>query len=277
MLLNLSPDALSDTLQRTERGLELRMLCLKNVHVAVEDKPIVRGVSLAIKPREIHVVMGPNGSGKSTLAYALAGHPHYTITDGKVELDNEALAEKSPDDRAKSGLFLAFQYPMAIDGVSVLQFLKTAYESVHGPIAENKSLGSLIAFRDQVQALAKQLGLPAEMLNRSINSGFSGGEKKRVEILQLLVLKPKYAILDETDSGLDIDSIKLAALGVKQAIKEFDMGCLVITHYQRILKYLKPTHVHVMMGGKLVQSGGLELVKQLEKEGYKKWTKSTSD
>jgi Fe-S cluster assembly ATP-binding protein len=251
------------------------MLKLNSVHVSVEEKAIVKDLNLIIKPREIHVVMGPNGSGKSTLAYALAGHPHYSMTNGEVTLDGNKLTEASPDERAKTGLFLAFQYPVAVDGVSVLQFLKTSFESIHGPIADHKKFGSLVSFRDHVLSLAQQLGLPAEMLNRSINSGFSGGEKKRVEILQLLVLKPKYAILDETDSGLDIDSIKLAALGVKQAIKEFSMGCLVITHYQRILKYLKPDVVHVMVAGEIVETGAVELVKKLEKEGYKKWVRAS--
>jgi Fe-S cluster assembly ATP-binding protein len=251
------------------------MLQLKSVHVSVEEKDIVKNLNLTIKPGEIHVIMGPNGSGKSTLAYALAGHPHYTMTKGEVTLDGKALSQASPDERAKAGLFLAFQYPVAVEGVSVLQFLKTSFESIHGPIADHKKLGSLVAFRDHVLSFAKQLGLPAEMLNRSINSGFSGGEKKRVEILQLLVLQPKYAILDETDSGLDIDSIKLAAMGVKQAIKEFNMGCLVITHYQRILKYLRPDFVHVMVSGSIVESGNVELVKKLEKEGYKQWIKAS--
>lgn len=249
------------------------MLQIHDFHVAVEDKPIVRGVSLAIKPKEIHVIMGPNGSGKSTLAYALTGHPHYSVTGGTVTIDSVELSDKTPDERAKAGLFLAFQYPVAVEGVSVLQFLKTAYESIHGPISADKSFKSLVMFRDHVLAMAKKLGLPADMLNRSINSGFSGGEKKRVEILQLLVLKPKYAILDETDSGLDIDSIKLAAKGVKQAVTQYHMGCLVITHYQRILKHLKPTHVHVMVAGKIVETGDATLVKRLEKQGYQQWGK----
>jgi len=243
------------------------MLELKNLHANVDTKAILRGIDLRIKAKEIHAVMGPNGSGKSTLAYTLAGHPHYELTSGQILLDKKHLETMSPNERAQAGLFLAFQYPVTIEGVSVQNFLKTAHDTLHG-----KSQ-TVLEFRRQLEAQAQQLGISSQLLARSLNDGFSGGEKKRVEVLQVLTLKPKFAIFDETDSGLDIDSIKLAALGIKKAIDHYQTGCLIITHYQRILKYLKPSHVHVMVKGKIVESGGVELVKRLEKEGYKKWTK----
>lgn len=239
------------------------MLQLKNIHVNVEEQSIVKGIDMSIQSGDIHAIMGPNGSGKSTLAYTLAGHPHYQLTKGTITLDGDDLSDASPDERAQAGMFLAFQYPITIEGVSVQNFLKRAHDAIHG-----KS-GTVLEFRNQLQQTAKTLGIKPEMLTRSLNDGFSGGEKKRVEILQMLTLKPKIAILDETDSGLDIDSIKLAAQGIKQAVKEANTGCLVITHYQRILEYLKPDRVHVMIDGKIVKSGSSTLVRQLEKTGYK--------
>lgn len=241
------------------------MLKLTNLHVKVDSKPILKGIDLTINPGEVHTVMGPNGSGKSTLAYTLAGHPHYQLTQGTILIDNTHLEESSPDERAKAGLFLAFQYPVTIEGVSVQNFLKTAHDTLWGKSA------TVLEFRKQLESQAKKLGIQPELLSRSLNDGFSGGEKKRVEVLQVLTLKPKIAIFDETDSGLDIDSIKLAANGIRQAIADFNTGCLLITHYQRILKYVKPDFVHVMINGKIIQTGDMSLVSQLEKSGYSQW------
>lgn len=241
------------------------MLRLTNLHVSIDNKPILKGIDLAINPGEIHVIMGPNGSGKSTLAYSLAGHPHYQLTKGTILIDNIHLEDSSPDERAKAGLFLAFQYPVTIEGVSVQNFLKTAHDTLWGKTK------SVLEFRKQLESQAKKLGIQPDLLSRSLNDGFSGGEKKRVEVLQVLTLKPKYAIFDETDSGLDIDSIKLAAQGINQAIDQFNTGCLIITHYQRILKYLHPDFVHVMVNGKIIKTGDVNLVTQLEKSGYSQW------
>lgn len=241
------------------------MLRLTNLHVSIDNKPILKGIDLAINPGEIHVIMGPNGSGKSTLAYSLAGHPHYQLTKGSIVLNKIHLEDSSPDERAKAGLFLAFQYPVTIEGVSVQNFLKTAHDTLWGKTK------SVLEFRKQLESQAKKLGIQPDLLSRSLNDGFSGGEKKRVEVLQVLTLKPKYAIFDETDSGLDIDSIKLAAQGINQAIDQFNTGCLIITHYQRILKYLHPDFVHVMVNGKIIKTGDVNLVTQLEKSGYSQW------
>lgn len=242
------------------------MLSLKKLHISVDHKPIVKDLSLTIKPKEIHAVMGPNGSGKSTLAHTLAGHPHYSLDQGKVILNKKDLTQESPDVRAQSGLFLAFQYPVEIDGVSVQNFLKTAYDSIH-----QEKIQKVLSFRKTLQIYAGKLGLDPEFLSRSLNVGFSGGEKKRVEVLQMLALKPKIAVLDETDSGLDIDSIKLAAKGINQTIQDNQTGVLLITHYQRILEFVKPTHVHIMVDGRIVQSGGLGLVIAVENSGYQQF------
>lgn len=232
---------------------------------------ILKGLSLKVKPGELHAVMGPNGSGKSTLAYVLAGHPHYEVTGGGVSLDEKDILSETPDQRAKAGLFLAFQYPVAISGVSVQNFLRAAYEQ-RFPEAKKKAGYSVLKFRQQLSREAEKLGISQDFLKRSVNEGFSGGEKKRLEILQMIVLKPKYAILDETDSGLDIDSIKLVAEGVKRTIKEEKTGAILITHYQRILDYLEPDFVHVMVKGKIVESGNKNLVKSLEKKGYRQFS-----
>jgi Fe-S cluster assembly ATP-binding protein len=243
------------------------MLTVKNLHVSLNDGPtILNGVDLSIKPGEIHAIMGPNGSGKSTLAYALAGHPFYHLDQGQIKLNQQDLSDLTPDQRAQAGLFLAFQYPVTIEGISVQNFLKSAYDHLH----PQNGFTSVLKFRQHLADITTQLDLDPEILKRSLNDGFSGGEKKRVEVLQMLTLKPKVAIFDETDSGLDIDSIKIAAAGINQAVTDFNTGCIVITHYQRILEYIKPDHVHVMIKGKIARSGGPALVKELEKSGYKK-------
>lgn len=238
------------------------MLKISNLHVSVEGKSILKGVDLVVKPGEVHAIMGPNGSGKSTLAYVLAGHPRYEVASSKLTLDGKDLLEMTPDQRAKAGLFLAFQYPVAVDGVSVEKFLRSASEAIMG-----KKTGAL-EFRKYLTEEAKKLGVKEELLKRSLNQGFSGGEKKRVEILQLLVLKPKYAILDETDSGLDVDALRSVAKGIMLNAQR-KIGMIVITHYQRILKHIKPDFVHVMKDGKIVESGDKNLAEKVEKKGYK--------
>ncbi len=245
-------------------------LQLTNLAVSIDEKHILKGVSLTLKPGELHAIMGPNGSGKSTLAYALAGHPSYTILpDSKVTLDGEDIIELSPDERAQKGLFLAFQYPVEVPGVSVQNFLRQAYQARFAD-QPKRLFKTVLAFRKHLQAIADELKINQDFLKRGLNEGFSGGEKKQLEILQLAVLEPKYVILDETDSGLDIDAIKKVAQAVAVLQKKFSLGVLVITHYQRILQYLKPDVVHVLVAGKIKQSGGPELVEELEKTGYTK-------
>ncbi|HYD35033.1 MAG TPA: Fe-S cluster assembly ATPase SufC [Vitreimonas sp.] len=246
-------------------------LRVRNLRASIEDTEILKGIDLSVKPGEIHAVMGPNGSGKSTLAYTLAGHPSYEIAEGsEVSLDGEDVLEMSPDERANAGLFLAFQYPIEIPGVKVQNFLRMAYEARFVD-QEDKKFPSVLKFREHVEKLADELEVNKELLKRGLNEGFSGGEKKRLEILQMAVLEPKYAILDETDSGLDIDAIKAVAHGVKKIVSKYNTGIVVITHYQRILEYLKPDFVHVLVKGKIAQSGSGELVDKLEKQGYKEW------
>lgn len=243
---------------------------IKNLEVVVEGKQVVRGIDLVVKPGEVHAIMGPNGSGKSTLAYALAGHPAYKVgrevrSQGSgVSINGDDILHLTPDQRAKRGLFLAFQYPVAVPGVSVQNFLWAAYQAVGS--REKKLL--VLEFRKHLRQEAEQLGIKQELLSRSLNDGFSGGEKKRVEILQLLALRPKYAILDETDSGLDIDAIQVVSSGVRRVVGEYNTGVIVITHYQRILRFLQPNFVHVMVGGRIVKSGGKELASELERKGY---------
>ncbi len=251
-------------------------LDIKNVRVAVNDSQtnqkteILHGVNLTVKSGEVHAIMGPNGSGKSTLAYTLAGHPFYTVEPGsEVVLDGEHILEKSPDERAAAGLFLAFQYPVEVAGVKVQNFLRLAYNARFTNQPE-KLFSTVLAFRKHLESLAKELKVNPELLKRGLNEGFSGGEKKRVEILQMALLEPKFAILDETDSGLDIDAMKSVAAGVKKTVEKRKTGVIVITHYQRILKYLEPDFVHVMKAGKIVQSGGRDLASELENEGYEK-------
>ncbi len=241
------------------------MLSIKNLQVAVDEKIIIHDVSLDIQPGEIHAIMGPNGSGKSTLAYTLAGHPKYFVQKGTVQLDKKDALALSPDQRARAGFFLAFQYPVEIAGVSVQNFLRVAYEARFGKIK------SILEFRKGLQKLADELHVKKELLERSLNDGFSGGEKKRVEILQMAALQPKFAVLDETDSGLDIDAIKSVAAGIKSIVKRYNTGVIVITHYQRILKFLEPNRVHVMVQGEIVKSGGKEFAEELEQNGYAKY------
>src|SRR5438132_616907 len=247
----------------------MALLELKNLHVALEDgTEIVKGVDLRVGSNEVHAIMGPNGSGKSTLAYAIAGHPGYEITGGQILLDGADITEAGADERAQRGLFLAFQYPQAIPGVTVTNFLRTAINAVRKARAGGVDDPVPVKeFRTALFAEMDRLKVSRELASRYLNDGFSGGEKKRVEILQMAMLKPRIAILDETDSGLDIDALKVVARGVKELVGP-EMGALVITHYQRILDYIKPDHVHVFVDGRIVESGGPELAEKLEAEGY---------
>jgi Fe-S cluster assembly ATP-binding protein len=242
---------------------------IKNLHVTVETeqgtKEILRGVDLVIKSGETHAIMGPNGSGKSTLAYTIAGHPKYTVTKGEILLDGEDVLEMSVDERARAGLFLAMQYPVEIPGVSVSNFLRTAKTAVTG---EAPALRTWIK---EVRESMESLKMDSSFTERNVNEGFSGGEKKRHEILQLDLLKPKIAVLDETDSGLDVDALKIVSEGVNRAKSEGNFGLLLITHYTRILRYIKPDFVHVFVEGKVAEQGGPELADRLEAEGYDRY------
>jgi Fe-S cluster assembly ATP-binding protein len=253
----------------------MALLELKNLHVALPDgTEIVKGVDLAVDQGEIHAVMGPNGSGKSTLAYALMGHPAYEITEGDILFDGESLLDKGADERAQAGLFLAFQYPQAIPGVTVTSFLRSAINSIRKARAGGEDDPIKIPeFRTELFAQMDRLKVSKELAGRYLNEGFSGGEKKRVEILQLAMLKPKIAVLDETDSGLDIDALRIVANGVKELVGP-DLGALVITHYQRILNYVTPDYVHVFIDGRIVEEGGPELAHTLEAEGYERYGKA---
>jgi Fe-S cluster assembly ATP-binding protein len=244
------------------------LLEIKNLHVALEDgTEIVKGVDLAVDLDEKHAIMGPNGSGKSTLAYALMGHPAYVITEGEILLDGENIVEAGADERAQRGLFLAFQYPHAIPGVTVTSFLRSAINAIRKAKAGKDDPIPVKEFRTEILAAMERLKVPRELASRYLNDGFSGGEKKRVEILQMALLRPRIAVLDETDSGLDIDALRIVAKGVNELVGP-EMGALLITHYQRILNYVTPDHVHVFVGGKIVESGGKELAHRLEAEGY---------
>jgi Fe-S cluster assembly ATP-binding protein len=244
------------------------LLKLENLHVALEDgTEIVKGVDLEVGLNEVHAIMGPNGSGKSTLSYAIMGHPAYEVTEGRILLDGEDITEMGADERAQRGLFLAFQYPHAIPGVTVTNFLRTAINAVRKARKGENDPMPIPEFRKELLAQMDRLKVSRELASRYINDGFSGGEKKRVEILQMAMLKPRIAVLDETDSGLDIDALRVVAGGVKELVGP-EMGALVITHYQRILDYITPDHVHVFVGGRIVESGGPELAKKLEAGGY---------
>lgn len=245
----------------------MSQLEIKDLHVSIEDKEILKGLSLTIKQGEIHAIMGPNGTGKSTLAYTLMGHPNYTVTNGEVLLDGENVLEMEPDERSRAGIFLAFQYPVAIPGVTVANFLRSAINSrrrAENP--EDKGM-PIPEFRKMLKERMDALKMDHTFAGRYLNDGFSGGEKKRAEILQMATLKPRFSILDETDSGLDIDALRIVSEGVN-ALSGPELGVLVITHYQRLLNYIKPQFVHVMMGGRIVESGGPELALHLEEHGY---------
>ncbi|HMB08542.1 MAG TPA: Fe-S cluster assembly ATPase SufC [Isosphaeraceae bacterium] len=246
-----------------------KVLTIDNLHVAINGKEILKGLNLTLEQGEVHALMGPNGSGKSTLSYALMGHPNYEVTEGAVTLDGRDLLELEPDERAKAGLFLAFQYPTAIPGVTVANFLRHAVTNIRKPDRkEGEDLIAMREFRKELRAEMDELGMDQEFARRYLNEGFSGGEKKRAEILQLAMLRPAFAILDETDSGLDIDAVRVVSEGVNKVAARVGTGVLVITHYQRILNYIKPGFIHILFGGRIVENGGPELVEVLEKEGY---------
>ncbi len=238
---------------------------IENLHVTVEDKEILKGLDLAVEKDQIHALMGPNGSGKSTLANVIMGHPDYQVTQGKITFRDTDITTKAADERAKMGLFMAFQYPVAIPGVPVTKYLRMIVNARRE--ANDEPEIKLKDFRQQAEQAMELADVPKEFASRYLNDGFSGGEKKRMEILQLALLKPRMAILDETDSGLDIDALRTVAEGINTFAGP-DMGVLIITHYQRILHYIKPDLVHVMYEGKIVKEGGTELVEQLEKRGY---------
>lgn len=269
----------------------LNMLSIKNLHVTVDNKEVVKGVSLDIRPGEIHAIMGPNGSGKSSLAMAIVGHPRYEVArkgrgtkaEGRrqstIELDGTDITNKTPDERARMGLFLAMQYPISIDGITVEQLLHRAKQEGQGPRVKGQGNSpdkkiDMFQFRKQLEKLAEKVGVTKELLHRSLNVGFSGGEKKRLEILQMLVLQPKYAILDETDSGLDIDALRIISRSINRFVHQLRItnhqspGVLVITHYARLLKYLKPDMVHIMKEGKIIRSGSKRLAQIVEEKGY---------
>ena len=247
-------------------------LVITDLHVDVEtesgSKPILHGVNLTIKTGEIHAIMGPNGSGKSTMAYALAGHPKYTITSGSATLDGVELTGLSVDERAKAGLFLAMQYPVEVPGVSTSNFLRTAKTALDGQAPKVRTWPKVVS------GALTRLEMDPDFATRSVNEGFSGGEKKRGEIVQLDVLNPKVAVLDEIDSGLDIDAVRIVADGINRYAAQGDRGVLLITHYTRILRYIEPTHVHVFVNGQIVESGGKELADELEISGYDKYVKA---
>lgn len=247
----------------------MSILVITNLHASIETDQgpieILTGVNLTISQGETHAIMGPNGSGKSTLAYTIAGHPRYQVTQGTITLDGEDVLAMSVDERAKAGLFLAMQYPVEVPGVSVSNFLRTAKTALAGTAPALRAwVGEL---RDAMESLRMEPGFA----ERNVNEGFSGGEKKRHEIMQLQLLKPKFAVLDETDSGLDVDALKIVSEGVNRAKGDTNLGVLLITHYTRILRYITPDHVHVIVAGKIVESGGPELADQLENEGYDRY------
>src|SRR5919108_2495320 len=244
-------------------------LVIKDLHVSVEDKEILKGLNLTVKPGAIHAIMGPNGSGKSTLAYTLMGHPGYTVTSGEVWYKGQNILELEADERSKLGLFLAFQYPVAIPGVTVANFLRSAINAHRAEEGRDPKQTSIpvAQFRKELREKMASLEIDEGFVRRYLNEGFSGGEKKRVEILQMAMLKPSMAVMDETDSGLDIDALKTVARGVRELVGP-EMGAVVITHYQRILNHIEPDYVHVFVDGRIVESGGPELAHKLEAEGY---------
>lgn len=252
----------------------MAVLEIRDLYVTVDTDagvtPILNGVTLTVRTGETHAIMGPNGSGKSTLAYTIAGHPKYTVTSGSITLDGEDVLAMSVDERARAGLFLAMQYPVEIPGVTVTNFLRTAKTAIDGEAP------AIRTWTKDVKAAMKNLRMDPKFASRNVNEGFSGGEKKRHEILQLELLRPALAILDETDSGLDVDALKIVSEGVNRAKEQTDLGVLLITHYTRILRYIKPEFVHVMVGGRVVEEGGPELADRLEDEGYDRYLDSES-
>ena len=253
----------------------MSQLEIKNLHVNIDGKEILKGLDLTVEQGKIHAIMGPNGTGKSTLAYTLMGHPSYTVTEGEVHFKGQNILELEPDERSRLGIFLAFQYPVSIPGVTVANFLRTAINARRRAVnAEDKGM-PIPEFRKLLKEKMDLLRMDHTFAGRYLNEGFSGGEKKRAEILQLAALKPEIAILDETDSGLDIDALRIVADGVN-ALMSNDMGMLVITHYQRLLNYIKPDFVHVMLDGRIVESGGADLALHLEDQGYD-WVREKHD
>ena len=255
----------------------MSVLEIRNLHAKVADSEILKGVNLTLHSGEIHAVMGPNGSGKSTLAYVIAGHPHYEVTEGDILLDGESILEMEADERSRAGLFLAFQYPVAVPGVSVANFMRTAVSNVRGytskPVEEGRAgmIGSNLMpmreFRRELTDKMKEYNVDASFARRYLNDGFSGGEKKRTEVLQMAMLEPKFAILDESDSGLDIDALRVVSDGINKLATQ-DRGFLLITHYQRMLNYVKPDKVSIFYGGRIVMTGGPEVALMLEERGY---------
>ena len=243
------------------------MLEIRDLRASAGDTEILKGIDLTVNAGEIHAIMGPNGSGKSTLAHVLMGHPAYEVTDGEVEFKGQNVLELEPDQRARLGLFLAFQYPAAIPGVTVANFLRMAVNAKRRSADGEENPIRIPEFRKLLQENMEQLKIDRSMTSRYLNDGFSGGEKKRMEMLQMAMLQPEIAILDETDSGLDIDALRIVADGVNSLIGP-EMGALVITHYSRLLRYIKPDHIHVLVEGRIVRSGGPELADELESEGY---------
>ncbi|ADG68215.1 FeS assembly ATPase SufC [Planctopirus limnophila DSM 3776] len=245
-------------------------LKIQDLHVSVEGLPILRGVSLEVRQGEIHALMGPNGSGKSTLAYTLVGHPKYEITQGSIEIDGKPLNELDACERARLGLFLAFQYPIVIPGVKVADFLRHAITNIRNPDRkEGEGLIPMREFRKELKSMMDELGMDSEFARRYLNEGFSGGEKKRMEILQLAMLKPRFAVLDETDSGLDSDAVRVVSEGLRK-LSGPQMGVLIITHHERLLEYNVPQFTHVMLAGKIVETGDASLARELHNEGYSK-------
>lgn len=253
----------------------MSVLEIRNLHAKVEETEILKGVNLTLRSGEIHALMGPNGSGKSTLAYVVAGHPHYEVTEGDILIDGESLLDMEADERTKAGVFLAFQYPVAVPGVSVANFLRTAVSNVRGYSEQNGSSNGVIGsnlmpmreFRRELNEKMKEYNVDSSFARRYLNEGFSGGEKKRTEVLQMAMLEPKFAILDESDSGLDIDALRIVSDGINKLATP-ERGFLMITHYQRLLNYVKPDYVSIFYGGRIVKTGGIELALQLEERGY---------
>ncbi|MDQ2936334.1 MAG: Fe-S cluster assembly ATPase SufC [Acidobacteriota bacterium] len=249
------------------------MLEIKNLYAGIDGNEILKGINLTVKKGEIHAIMGPNGSGKSTLAKVLAGHPAYQVTQGEVIYEGKNLLEMAPDERAREGIFMAFQYPIEVPGVSNAQFLRLAYNEKRKHLGEEEL--DPLEFKDLLKERAKVVEMDASFMTRSVNEGFSGGEKKRNEILQMAVLEPKLAVLDETDSGLDIDALRIVAGGVNQ-LHNSENAVILVTHYQRLLNYIVPHYVHVLAGGRIAKEGGKELALELEQKGYD-WLKTTEE